>query len=288
MSTETASDRLLDPFELPPHDAALADLRGRIDGIDRRLLALLHDRAQLAAAIGELKRAEGLPTLAAAREREVIERAREQLGAMPAHVIEDVFSVVVAACRRLQTRPRVACLGPAGSFSHAAALARFGSTAELAACDTLAEAVARVARAEVDAAIVPCHGSRVGRVVETHDAVRRAAARVRIASEFREPVRYLLLGKGPLDRIVAVHSRPEVLSTCEPWLHRTLPHAQRIPTPSTSAAARHVAELEHEGHAAIASSLAAQTWELSTLASIADDATTTFWVLIPARAGESP
>src|SRR5690349_15443495 len=123
MSTTTCSHHRIDPFDLPEHDAALADLRGRIDGIDRRLLALLHDRAELAAAIGALKRSEGLPTLVATREREVIARAREQLGAMPAHVLEDVFGVVVAACRRLQTRPKVACLGPAGSFSHAAALA---------------------------------------------------------------------------------------------------------------------------------------------------------------------
>lgn len=288
MSTTSDSYNLVDPFELPPQDLTLVDLRGRIDSIDRRLLALLHDRAELAAKIGELKRMDGSPPLAPAREREVIERVRDQLGAMPAHVIEDVFHVVVAACRRLQTRPKVACLGPAGSFSHAAALARFGSTAELAACDSIAEAVERTARAEVDAAIVPCHGSRVGRVAETHDAVRRAAARVRIASEFRDPVRYLLLGRGALDRVVAVHSRAEVLATCEPWLRSRLPQAQRIPTPSTSAAARHVAESVSDDHAAIGSALAARTWDLHVLAPLDEDppATTTFWVLIPARTGE--
>jgi chorismate mutase/prephenate dehydratase len=273
MTTASDAYNLVDPFELPAHDP-LADLRARIDGIDRRLLVLLHDRAELAAKIGELKRADGLPALVASREREVIERVRDQVGAMPAHVIEDVFHVVVAACRRLQTRPKVACLGPAGSFSHAAALARFGSTAELTACDSIAEAVERAARAEVDAAIVPCHGSRVGRIAETHEAVRKAAARVRIASELR-------------DRVVAVHSRAEVLATCEPWLRARLPQVQRIPTPSTSAAARHVATAS-EGHAAIGSALAARTWDLQVLASIDEEppATTTFWVVMPARTGD--
>lgn len=286
MTTASDAYNLVDPFELPAHDP-LADLRARIDGIDRRLLVLLHDRAELAAKIGELKRADGLPALVASREREVIERVRDQVGAMPAHVIEDVFHVVVAACRRLQTRPKVACLGPAGSFSHAAALARFGSTAELTACDSIAEAVERAARAEVDAAIVPCHGSRVGRIAETHEAVRKAAARVRIASELREPVKYLLLGRGALDRVVAVHSRAEVLATCEPWLRARLPQVQRIPTPSTSAAARHVATAG-EGHAAIGSALAARTWDLQVLASIDEEppATTTFWVVMPARTGD--
>ena len=59
--------------ESSPPAADLASLRGRIDAIDRELLGLLNRRAEVAAAIGALKRAEGSPAFRPEREAAVID-----------------------------------------------------------------------------------------------------------------------------------------------------------------------------------------------------------------------
>jgi hypothetical protein len=57
----------------PPPAADLESLRGRIDAIDRELLGLLNRRADVATAIGALKRAEGSPAFRPEREAAVID-----------------------------------------------------------------------------------------------------------------------------------------------------------------------------------------------------------------------
>lgn len=50
--------------------------RNQIDALDRRLVRLLNDRAQLSLAIGRLKRQAGLPLFIHAREREIARNVR--------------------------------------------------------------------------------------------------------------------------------------------------------------------------------------------------------------------
>ena len=57
--------------------ADIAELRERIDGIDREIIALFNERTDVAAEIGAYKREMGLPVLDAAREREKIAQASE-------------------------------------------------------------------------------------------------------------------------------------------------------------------------------------------------------------------
>jgi chorismate mutase/prephenate dehydratase len=302
--TPASPHRFIDPFELPtdsgperapsvPADdgAEIGGLRGRIDELDANVRALLHARAALAVRIGQLKRARGEPVRADAREDIVLARAREDdAGAMPGLVLEDVFRVVVDACRRVQTRPRVACLGPVGSFSHVAVRQRFGTTAQVVALPSIAEVVDATARGEVDHGLVPAH-ARSGRIVETHAAVARHAARVRVTSEFRVAVAYRLVGHGPLGRVVEVRSRPEVLQACAPWLAAHLPHVRTVVAVSTSAAVRDVARDADHTLAAIGSTLAASLYGVAELARIEDadgPATTTFWLVRAARVDAQP
>ena len=61
------------PASSPPPAADLESLRGRIDEIDRELLGLLNRRAEVAATIGTLKRAENSPAFRPEREATVID-----------------------------------------------------------------------------------------------------------------------------------------------------------------------------------------------------------------------
>jgi chorismate mutase/prephenate dehydratase len=289
---------LLDPFELPTRSSTetdgvpahprdpLAPLRAEIDDVDDRIRTLLHERAALAARIGQLKRARREPLVCTSREHEVLARVRlDDGGAMPALVLEDVFRVVVHACRRLQERPRVGCLGPAGSFSHVAARLRFGATAEIVPLSSMTAVVDAAATGEVDVGVVPVE-ARGGSVAETRTAVARRAAKVRVASEFRVPIVHQLLGHGDLARVAEIRSRPEVFRACTAWLAEHCPHARLVTTSSTSAAVLEVAEARDPSLAAIGSALAGSIYRVPVVARIGDagtDAHTTFWLVRSVR-----
>ena len=61
------------PASEPSDGVDLESLRRRIDAIDRELLGLLNRRAEVAQAIGALKRAEGSPAFRPEREAAVID-----------------------------------------------------------------------------------------------------------------------------------------------------------------------------------------------------------------------
>ena len=88
------------------HDplAELAQCRGEIEDLDRRLIALLAERVALGKRTAALKTAAGLPILDPQREAEVIRRAvvtaREH--DLPVEAVREVFWHVVGLSRRAQ------------------------------------------------------------------------------------------------------------------------------------------------------------------------------------------
>ena len=88
------------------HDplAELAQCRGEIEDLDRRLIGLLADRVALGKRTAALKTAAGLPILDPQREAEVIRRAvvtaREH--DLPIEAVREVFWHVVGLSRRAQ------------------------------------------------------------------------------------------------------------------------------------------------------------------------------------------
>ena len=84
--------------------AELAECRGEIEALDRRLVALIAERVALGKRTATLKKAAGLPILDPQREAEVIRRAgvtaREH--DLPVEAIREVFWHVVGLSRRAQ------------------------------------------------------------------------------------------------------------------------------------------------------------------------------------------
>lgn len=96
---------------LPPDPAAeaeLADIRDRIDELDRRIVALLNERAELGRAAGRAKAAMGRRAVRdAEREREVLLRvAMENGGPIGSADLLSIYRRVVAVTRGLETRDR--------------------------------------------------------------------------------------------------------------------------------------------------------------------------------------
>lgn len=93
----------------------LKRLRRRIDALDRRIVALMSDRARLGLAVGEAKSLAGRRgVLDANREREVLLRvAMANPGPLPQSELLAVYRRLILATRRLEVSERRARIGRA-------------------------------------------------------------------------------------------------------------------------------------------------------------------------------
>ena len=71
--------------------------RERIDKIDENILKLYAERMEISREIGRIKAEKGLPVYDAAREGEILQRAR-QAGA------EELYKVILAESKKMQSR----------------------------------------------------------------------------------------------------------------------------------------------------------------------------------------
>lgn len=96
-----------DRFASDPHEE-LRDCRNAIEVVDRRIVALLAQRVELALRAASAKRAAGLPMVDRAREAEVFDRviAEGRIHHLPPDAVERVFKAIVEMSRRAQEEPR--------------------------------------------------------------------------------------------------------------------------------------------------------------------------------------
>jgi len=277
-----AKDKQADP--LP---AALGELRAAIDRVDEDLVSLLGRRAELAQRIGALKDASDSITFVPARERAVLNHVEAvNKGPLPAAAIRGIFQQVIAASRNLEQPVSVAYLGPEYTFSHHAALLRFGATGRLVAADTISEVIDMVEHGKVHYGVVPIENSTEGVVRETLDALYRST--LNIADEMNVPIQQALWGSGTLEEVTTIYSHPQPLAQCRNWIHRNLPRAQMQATSSTARAAEQVAG--HPEAAAICVGLAAERYDLHLLADRIEDSPynrTRFCIVGPAMSQPS-
>lgn len=151
--------------------------------------------------------------------------------------------------------PRVAYMGPARSFSHAAALRLFGEQADFLETRTIQDAIEAAGNGSADSAIVPIENSTEGGVNATLDALFDGD--VTISAEFVLDIELCLLAQGSdLSVIRRVASHPQPLGQCKQWLRTHLPHAEVVVAPSTTSAAQDALRDPHT--AAVGSRLAAE------------------------------
>jgi chorismate mutase-like protein len=80
--------------------STLADLRRRIDELDRQLVKLLNERSACALEIGKLKQRQHLPLYQPDREREVLENAeRNNQGPLTDAAIRRLFERIIDEAR---------------------------------------------------------------------------------------------------------------------------------------------------------------------------------------------
>jgi chorismate mutase/prephenate dehydratase len=227
-------------------------------------------RAELAQQIGRLKQADGQPVYDPQREAEVLERAIDGCGGpLGSEAVRRVFRELISATRGVQTPIRVAYLGPEFTFSHLAAIERFGQSAELVPVGTIAAVFEEVERGQAEFGVVPMENSTDGRVSDTLDCFSRS--RARICGELPLRIHHCLLGTGARDKIRLVYSKPQPLSQCRNWLAKHLPKAHLVEMASTAEAVQLVGDAGDSGLAAIASGQAGTNYGLPVLAGNIED-----------------
>lgn len=81
----------------------IKDLREKIDGCDQKIVRLLNQRARYADAIGDIKRALGLPVYVPSREEQVIAHVQSfNPGPLSAEAIARLYERIIDESRRLE------------------------------------------------------------------------------------------------------------------------------------------------------------------------------------------
>jgi chorismate mutase / prephenate dehydratase len=216
---------------------SLQDLRKQIDAIDAQLLELLSQRARLAQEVGHAKGRSQTQFFSPERERQVFERlTAENPGPLPGPALKAIYREIISASRALEAPMRIAYLGPAGTFSHRAALDKFGTSSELKPCDTIPDVFDAVERHEADYGIVPVENSTEGVVPYTLDMFSQTKLRV-CAEVFVQVVHNLATHAGSLTEIKTLYAHPQAYAQSRAWLREHLKHAEHVEATSNSKAA---------------------------------------------------
>ncbi|EPQ60725.1 PDT-domain-containing protein [Gloeophyllum trabeum ATCC 11539] len=136
--------------------------------------------------------------------------------------------------------PRLAFLGPLGTYSHQAAFNRFGRSVQYYERDTIAN-VFNALSDECPLALIPQENSLYGTVIETYDLFRSSCAgRDKfILGEVTQSIRHsLVVRKGTsLSGIKRILSHEQALGQCARFIEAHLPNASLVRVSSTAAAA---------------------------------------------------
>jgi chorismate mutase/prephenate dehydratase len=249
-------------------DAGLAGLRAQIDALDRDLVGLMNRRAEVAREIGHLKSSAGQATYDPAREEMVLERVTSSnAGPLSNDSLKAIYRELISGSRAIEQHLRVAHLGPAWTYSHLAALHRFGNAVDFVPVASISAAFEEVHAGHSHYGVVPLENSTDGRIADTLDNFARLP--VKICAEVPLRIHHNLLAACDRSAIKEVYSRPQALSQCRNWLARHLPSARLVEVTSTSAAAETAAKTPHA--AAIASRQAGVHYGLDVLAENIED-----------------
>src|SRR5438045_2339057 len=152
-------------------DSRLRELREKIDALDEKIQALIARRAQFAQAVAEAKRDSGDDNFyRPEREADVLRRALERnRGPLPDESVARLFREIMSACRALEAPLTIAFLGPAGTFTHEAALKHFGVAAQSAPLGAIDEIFREVQSGNAQFGVVPVENSTEGVVNHTLD-----------------------------------------------------------------------------------------------------------------------
>jgi chorismate mutase/prephenate dehydratase len=258
----------------------LDDIRKKIDSLDQNLIDLLAQRSELVHEVGVIKKEEGLQIYAPEREDALLKRLEKMnQGRLPEKSIRAIYREIMSAALALEDNLTVAYLGPKGTWTHQAAIKKFGHSITYLAQPNFADVFDQVARRKAHYGVVPIENSTEGAISHTLDLF--VDSPLQICAQVLLRIENGLMASIPREEIKTLYSHPQVFGQCRNWILRHFPEADLVEVSSTTKAAALAGENAHAGAAALGGKLAAELNGLTMLEeSIQDSATNTTRFLV--------
>ena len=246
----------------------ILDHRKAIDKLDRQIVRLLNERTRHVLAIGAMKLKAGEEIYAPHRELAVLRRiSRMNPGPITNESLRSIYREIMSSALALEKTMTIAYLGPEATYTHQAAIERFGASLKYSSQKTVPEVFAEVSRQRADYGVVPVENSTEGVVTHTLDMF--IDSELQIVAQIVLPIRHCLLSRCRKRQIKRLYLHPQTLAQCRGWIQKNLPNAEIIETSSNARSAE--LARENKNAAAIAGALAAKHYDLPILESDIQD-----------------
>jgi len=253
---------------MPRKSSNLNKLRKKIDALDEKIVALLNRRAKVVIEIGKVKKKNNSPVFSPEREKTVYRKiTKASKGPLSNDCLRAIYRELMSGSLALEKFLKVAYLGPPGTFTHMAAVSKFGSSLEYVPIKDIEGIFLEVLNDRADYGVVPIENSIEGGITDTLDMFLEYD--VKICSEIIMPITQNLLANCRINQIKRIYSKPQAFAQCRKWLANNLPNARLIDVASTTMAAQLAAR--EKSSAAIASVEAAHLYDLKILRSSIED-----------------
>ncbi|KAJ1913441.1 prephenate dehydratase [Mycoemilia scoparia] len=292
----------------------LEKARLAIASVDRQLVDLLNERARMSLDVAAAKRksttallpsgqekgqqdqGENAPSdvYVPGQEKKVFNRVMEMNnGPLSDDSVIAIYREIMSASISLQSNVSIGYLGPKGTFTHEAAMKRFGESVAYFPFKTIDDVIEAVVEDKTTYGVIPIENSANGIVVQTLDALAAHQLpiaenpNIRIKGEIYLPVTQCLMSRYQLSAIHKVYSHPQALGQSKKWLDTHLPGVPRVDVDSTAKAAE-LASAEVSA-AAVGNKICATLYGLELLAegiNTDKENTTRFFVISKAISGD--
>jgi chorismate mutase/prephenate dehydratase len=249
---------------------SIPEHRQAIDRLDAQIVRLLNERTKHVLAIGDIKLKAGEAIYAPHRERAVFDRiCRLNGGPMTGEQLRAVYREIMSSALALEKTMTIAYLGPEATFTHQAAIQKFGASLRYASQKTIADVFAEVSKTRADYGVVPVENTTEGVVTHTLDMF--VDSDLKIVSQIVLPIQYCLAANCKREGVRRLYAHPQALAQCRSWVQKNLANAEIIETSSNARSAELAAHPpgktagRRDKVAAITGLLAAEKYDLDVL-----------------------
>lgn len=247
---------------------SLDEIRAKIDSLDRQIVALLNERYKHVIEVGHYKKGVSSAFYVPEREKAVFEKLEGiNEGPMTNTTLRAIYREIMSGALSLEYPMSVGYLGPEATFTHLAAISKFGHSVGYVAKASISDIFSDLENSRIDYGCVPIENSTEGAVNYTLDMFVDSSAK--ICAEINMKVHQCLLSRFPMKSVRKIYSHSQSLSQCRGWLGEYM-RGVEVQEVSSNTKAAELAAAE-DFTAAIAGSLASEIYGLDILAKNIED-----------------
>lgn len=248
---------------------ALTQLREEINEIDTNILELIKKRSEAVTKVGEVKNVSNTAIYIPEREKQIFEKLKSMnKSKLPDEAIVAIFTEIISACRNLEKPLSVSFLGPETSFTHSAAIKKFGSSVTFIPQSSIDSVFYNVERSYSNYGVVPIENTTEGTVNYTLDKFMDSNLNIVAEVDLKISHSFFSL-ENDISKIKKVYSHPQSFGQCKNWIMNNIPNVEKIEVSSNSFAAELASK--EKGVAAIGPEIAGKKYNLNILFNSVED-----------------